>query len=256
MSKMLRNFAGFAFLFGLLAGSHAQAANLNYSGTMSFELGALPSLVFSGSDTGVSVSSGGGHFALDASVFTVQSGLASSLFTGVPTIDGLSFTITNGAGTFSGAGGGTMPLQGNAKVTLLKGFATLTVPLALVGAGGPVNPVAATASNTLTAKLAGIYITATNAKWTSGVAKITAITQQLPSGTFVNTVTRTGYDNRTATSHKGRIQLVAPLRVTTNVAGSLAAFVTMTLDFVPEPGTLLLLGAGALGLGIIGIRRR
>ncbi len=240
----------------VLAAAPTKAATLNYSGTFSFELGALPGLSFTGGETGVSVSSGGGHFSVSPSVFTTSTALASSLFTGVPTIDGLSFTFGNATGTFSGAGGGTMPLAGDAKVTLLKGFATLTVPLSLVGAGGPVNPLANTGGNTLTAKLAGIYITATNARWTSNTAQLTGITLQTTGGLFVNTVTRTGYDNRTATSHQGRVQMVSPLRVTTNVAGSLAAFVTMTLDFVPEPGTLLLLGSGAVGLALIGMRRR
>ncbi len=233
----------------------SQAATLNYSGTAVFELGALPAVTFTGSETGVSVSSGGGHFAVAGGVFTTVTQLASSLFTGVPSIDGLTFTISNQSGTFSGGGGGTMPFAGDSKITLLKGFATLTVPLNLVGAGGPVNPVAATASNTLTAKLAGIYITVTNARFTSNTAQITGVTFGTTGGGFVNTVTRTGYDNRT-TSHAGRVQMVSPLRVATNVAGVLAAFVTVTLDFVPEPGTLVLLGTGALGLGIIGFRRR
>ncbi len=249
-----------------------RAATLDYTGTVSFQLGSLPTLSFTGSETGVSVSSGSGHFTVAPGVFqTVNAALESSLFTGVPTIDGLTFTITNQTGTFSGNGGGIMPLAGNSKVTLLKGFATLTVPLSLVGAGGPVplaaatpvgcvrpdreNAIVGTCANTISAKLAGIYITVTNAAWTSGKARETGVTFQKPEGTFVNTVTRTGYDNRTE-GHQGRIQMVTPVRVITNAAGTLAAFVTMTLEFVPEPGTLVLIGSGALGLALIGLQRR
>ena len=49
--------------------------------------------------------------------------------------------------------------------------------------------------------------------------------------------------------------LVAPTRLITNVAGTLAAFSTLTLTYVPEPGTLLLLGAGVAGLTAIGRRK-
>ena len=55
------------------------------------------------------------------------------------------------------------------------------------------------------------------------------------------------------------VTLVSPSRV--DIDGPLAvrrtaAFTTLVLNFVPEPGTLLLLGAGALGLVLMGSRKR
>ncbi len=46
--------------------------------------------------------------------------------------------------------------------------------------------------------------------------------------------------------------------VTAGMPGNSAAiplFITMTLHFIPEPGLLLLLGSGVVGLGLLGRRR-
>jgi hypothetical protein len=48
---------------------------------------------------------------------------------------------------------------------------------------------------------------------------------------------------------------VSPTKVITNVTGGLEVFViggTLTLSFVPEPGTFLLLGSGIAGLAMLG----
>jgi hypothetical protein len=70
-----------------------------------------------------------------------------------------------------------------------------------------------------------------------------------------NTVINVGYDNRDA-AHNGVIQLISPFKVITNAAGNLPGLATQTLTFAtPEPGTLLLLGSGALGLALYGRRK-
>ena len=56
----------------------------------------------------------------------------------------------------------------------------------------------------------------------------------------------------------GVVQLVTPVLVQTNLAGNevIALFGILTIHFTPEPGTLLLFGAGVAGLATFGQRRR
>ncbi len=53
----------------------------------------------------------------------------------------------------------------------------------------------------------------------------------------------------------GALSLVTPLRITSNLGTPLGAFGRLTLRFVPEPGLLLLMGSGLLGLAILGRTR-
>jgi hypothetical protein len=80
------------------------------------------------------------------------------------------------------------------------------------------------------------------------------------------TVTETGYvhgpasNTSTAAKVGGAIQLIAPTQVfTEGVPGGYsdtqALFTRLTLNFVPEPGLLLLLGPGAVSLALLGRRR-
>jgi hypothetical protein len=56
----------------------------------------------------------------------------------------------------------------------------------------------------------------------------------------------------------GVLQLVTVTKVYTSLLGAfpeLPVFSVLTLHFIPEPGTLLLLGSGVAGLAILGRRR-
>ena len=48
------------------------------------------------------------------------------------------------------------------------------------------------------------------------------------------------------------IELVAPAGLMSTLGGDLPLFVSMTLNFMPEPGTLLLVGSGIAGLAAVG----
>jgi hypothetical protein len=113
--------------------------------------------------------------------------------------------------------------------------------------------------------VAGLEIDMFAAPWT--VETATAITQTT-AGSFVSMTAQGslhGYGSGTArTSNSvatpsGVIQFVTPIQISTvGLTGNhsaIAGFATLTLHFVPEPGLLLLLGSGAVGLAILGRRR-
>ena len=91
--------------------------------------------------------------------------------------------------------------------------------------------------------------------WTPGMATFVGLTSK---GVALPTVMAVGSFNLTAMGG-GTVTLVSPTKV--DIDGSLAqrrtaSFTTLKMTFVPEPGTLLLLGAGALGLALVGSRKR
>jgi hypothetical protein len=91
--------------------------------------------------------------------------------------------------------------------------------------------------------------------WTVGTAMFANLTSK---GASLPNVTASGSFNLTSNG-AGMVTLVSPSIV--DIDGPLAqrrtaAFTSIVLNFVPEPGTLLLLGAGALGLVLMGSRKR
>ena len=178
---------------------------------------------------------GGGEFAIERHVVPVTDANAAP-------VAGVQITATNGEGAFSGAGGGgfggVMPMHGVMKVCLFEpcssAVSNLDIPLSVIGEGGTATFVGA------------VNLTVVGAPWTTGTAAIG--TNTVMGG--VSPLSNTG-----ATS--GHVTLVTPVFISTNLSGSVwgPVFGILSLDFTPEPGTLLLAGAAIASLVALGFAR-
>jgi hypothetical protein len=105
----------------------------------------------------------------------------------------------------------------------------------------------------------GIRISLVGNPWT--VATVTAL-DQTDNG-LVTTCSASGFTHGpasgtlSASAVAGAVQLVTSAQVSTNIPGleEIPLFGRITLTAVPEPGQLLLLASGALGLALLGRRR-
>jgi hypothetical protein len=175
--------------------------------------------------------------------------------------------------------GGYEPLEGQAVIHALG----LQIPINL-------NPVGWIAGGTATAKVLNNNITLTAMSFVTGTVQITGISTNLVTipnrggasgaiftlnltpiehGTAVNvtvagviqelqTVTVNGTNSLLSadSTENTMVTLISPLRVNTGgLVGRIPALVKKKFVFVPEPGTMLLLVSGAVGLAVVGRKR-
>jgi hypothetical protein len=106
--------------------------------------------------------------------------------------------------------------------------------------------------------LGSVRISVLGAPWTLGTATVAISDPPLP----VQTYTARGFahgplsNTGTTAAEGGALQLVTPVHTRFGSTGDRAAFVRLTLHFVPEPGSALSLSLGALALAVLGRRKR
>ena len=239
----------------LFAGS-VQAATLSYVGSISFGLATLPGASGPGSGLYVgpthisTIALGAGQFGpVQVSLPVTSSGTIQSV-----RISGL----VNASATLTGLSAGapvlnTMGLSGQAKICLV--FAPAcgnAVPVPLSPTAGTGLGVGGTQSVP-----GAVAITMQHAAWTIGAQPMTMHTPNSTTSTPTLPVGIQTPFSSTAIS-LGVLQLVTVSKVYTSLITAfpeLPVFSILTLQFIPEPGTLLLLGSGVAGLAILGRRR-
>jgi hypothetical protein len=252
----------------LLAGQ-AGAKTLAWNGTLELDLGPFPTLRIDGSGVAtINNSSGGNHLDIMriAGAITGSGTIPVSDPEAAGTVPSIRISATLGTGTLSGISGA--PPLNPPSALAVKGFTRLCLLTAGCATALVLNN---TTNNGNTGIGVGglltiggfgsVRMSIVNGPWT--LATVTGLTQT-DNGNF-KAVSEIGWVHGAASSNSstaqpsGVIQLIAPQQVATSgIAGNtteLSLFARLTLHFIPEPGLLLLLGSGVVGLGLLGRSR-
>jgi hypothetical protein len=231
------------------------------SGTLSL-VGPLGTLSMPATPTSGVFTVGGG-FVLSGGVFGYGTASAPRLappsygIAGLTWFGGNDVILVSPAGSPGGGFGGNGFLTGVLAVNILDLYA-VSIPLYVAGSPGAVVTVGGREG---TGPTPFPFFAAYGAGWGTGPQVLTGVLSTTPNTAVVNTVTLSGSDARTA-NHAGSITLVSAFRVVTDAREfdspehpfwEMANFWVLTVNFVPEPSALLLLGGAA---GLVALRGR
>lgn len=250
----------------------AEAKLLAWEGTLSLDLldPGLEGPVLAGPGVALALPTEAGGKALQT--LHLVGGLDASAFVlvtdpGAPALAALSASATLGIGTLGPfqppvwfgpqLTRRTLPVLGALRLCFfsITCGGALSVPLAInagrsgtgVGVGGHLT----------VGGMGPIRISLEAAPWTLGTTYLSVTT---PSGASL-ALSRFGFvhgpaslTGSTATSG-GELQLVTPLVVRSTQTPELSGFGVLTVRFIPEPGSLLLLGSAGAALAVLGRRR-
>jgi hypothetical protein len=96
--------------------------------------------------------------------------------------------------------------------------------------------------------MGGVGFSVWGAAWSAGVVTLGDVF----GGTTLTPVLEATGMNALTAGGAGTITLVAPSKVFVTTGNIVPIVGALTLTYVPEPGSALLLGAGAIGLGVLG----
>jgi hypothetical protein len=247
MRKLFTLIAAGALVLG--TGAAATAATLPVTASLSVAISTLPPAGFTGGALAASSAGQGGAATLPADSISgvFETAISPPLLT---LLDGIGVAAPGLVGAFGGAqeasnnqlqfdgATGTMALNASAYL-LMGGSVTAEIPLGVVGVGG-------TQMFHVLTLVTGVI--------TANPYQLGMLTLMGALNGDPHTLMGTGVDNRTA-GGAGTLVLVSPTTVDLGALGSLASIATLTLTYVPEPGTLLLLGAGVAGLAAVGRKK-
>ncbi len=246
----MRRVLVWAALVSIAAGP-AGAAQLPFEAILQFSVTTLAPIAIADSGVATVNGSGGGlhltRLQLDAGRISGSS-LLPVTDPGAFPITGVRVDIANASGTIAETAGGALQgsigLPGAMKICLFATAGACVAPLANLSV--PLTPVGQGGSGAVTG---AVNLSVFGAPWTTGTASIGSFTEMgyahgPASGT--SSTAQTG----------GSLRLVTPIYLSTNIGTGdpLPSFAILTLRFVPEPATALLLGGGIAWLGWRGRR--